>query len=91
MSTSNDIRRTLTVELKKYEQQFTENVRGRVIISPPESLVLYLGVVNHYYLRLLKAIHHEFVSGLDLEQLADKISESVSRVEDYLLVSMDGS
>jgi hypothetical protein len=60
-------------------------------MSPPETLVLHLGVVNHYYLRLLKAIHHEFVSGLDLGELADKISDLVARVEEYLLVSMDGS
>jgi hypothetical protein len=73
MATSNYIQSTLTIELKKYEQQFTENVRGRTILSPPETLTLTLGVLNHYYLRVLKRVCPEFISGLDLEGLADAL------------------
>lgn len=57
-------------------------VRGRIVISPPETVVVYLGVVNHYFLRLLKHIYpNEFVSCLNLGETCDRFTANVGIVQ----------
>jgi len=47
---------SLVAQLKKDEPIFDTSVRGRIIFSPPDYIVLFLGALNHYYIKLLKHI-----------------------------------
>jgi len=62
------IKSTLEAMLKPYEAQFKpkDEIRGRVINSPHTTLSLYLGTINHYYIRLIKKLFKYFVSGVNM-------------------------
>jgi len=58
-------------------------------LSPSDSLVLTSGVVNHYFLRCLKAAYPQFVSGLNFSETADRLHELFKDIKDPIYLSMD--